>query len=253
MSKHKSKIKTRINYNHSKNVHTKGAALKALPILFPKGIPKRILDVGCGTGTWLNAAKELGAKKVYGIDGIKIPEKELLINTAEIHQHDLTKPINLKQKFDVVFCFEVAEHLDPKYSLTLIKTLTKHADKILFSAACPDQPGQNHVNCQWPEYWQNLFNKLGFKCIDAFREKIWDLENVEWWYKQNIFYALKSKEAGKEKRIPKIRHPELDPILKNKIVKNTKKLIENGSEDLFWYFVLPLKALFYKFNRYLKT
>ena len=29
------------------------------------------------------------------------------------------------------------------------KSLT-FLDKILFSAACPNQPGQGHVNCQWP-------------------------------------------------------------------------------------------------------
>jgi len=78
----------------------------------------------------------------------------------------LTRSWDLKRKFDAVLCLEVAEHLDSAFAPTLIDALIKHGNLIYFSAACPGQTGQHHVNCQWPVYWQQLFNERGFACED---------------------------------------------------------------------------------------
>ena len=64
---------------------------------------------------------------------------------------DLTVPWTLERKFETALCLEVAEHLEETSSSLLIKMLTAHADTIVFSAPCPGQNGQHHVNCQWPE------------------------------------------------------------------------------------------------------
>lgn len=233
----------KINYDHAKNTHTLKGPLAALPLLFPKGIPKKILDVGCGTGTWLRAAKELGAEKILGIDGVVIPRDQLLIDSKDFQKRNLTKPIILNKRFDAVFCLEVAEHLHKKNAPNLIKILTRYSNTILFSAACPGQGGQNHVNCQWPEYWQALFNKNGFVCEDSLRWKIWAVKEIEPWYRQNIFLAQRNPRlAGKEARIRRVVHPEIE--INGRTVADEHKederkeqirLIEKGSKPTAWY------------------
>lgn len=237
-----------INYDHAKNCHTLKGPLTALPLIFPKGIPKSILDIGCGTGTWLRAAKELGNAEVLGIDGVNIPKKQLLIELKDFQKHDLKKPIFLNKKFDAVFCLEVAEHLHKKYAHILIRTLTRHSDLILFSAACPNQGGQNHINCQWPSYWQKKFNKQGFACYDSIRSEIWNEESIEPWYRQNIFVAKKSKKAGNEKKLISVMHPKLFKPAKNQDQKVICS-VERGSQPFIWYFCLLFKVLTSKLKR----
>jgi hypothetical protein len=153
----------------------------------------------------------------------------------------------------------VGEHLPASAAGTLVKTLTKHSDTVLFSAACPGQPGQHHVNCQWPAFWQKYFNSNGFECDDSPRWKIWDEPNIEVWYRQNIFTARKNSNAGKETRIHAVVHPEMVPNIEaasldaaRQSAANTERLnIANGSMTLDWYIRTPLVALGRKTRRHL--
>ncbi|HMC28421.1 MAG TPA: class I SAM-dependent methyltransferase [Verrucomicrobiae bacterium] len=202
-----------IDYDHSANLHTIDGPRAALPKLFPFGLPESILDVGCGTGTWLRAAIDSGISDVIGIDGVEIPPDQLLFPPGKFHCRDLGAPVDLGRRFELVICLEVAEHLEQGSGRILIRTLTQHADVILFSAACPGQFGQHHVNCQWPEYWQALFNSEGYACDDSPRWTIWDDSMIEGWYRQNIFMARRDPDAGREPRIKSIIHPEMRRIV----------------------------------------
>ncbi|NJM37001.1 MAG: methyltransferase domain-containing protein [Akkermansiaceae bacterium] len=203
-----------IDYDYKINGHAESSGSEILNAIFKNSLPSSLLDFGCGPGTWLKAAKEMGVSDLLGIDGtdaIKFANPNLI---QFFYHADITKPVNLKRKFDVALCLEVAEHVDEYFASHLIEILTAHADVIYFSAACPDQPGQHHVNCQWPSYWQNLFNQKGFDCYDELRWQIWDNTQIEPWYRQNIFMARKAdKIAGKEKRIKAAIHPELYKIM----------------------------------------
>src|SRR5437764_15267703 len=62
-----------VNYNHIQNRHSVAGAQVALGLLFSQqGRPESLLDVGCGQGTWLRAALDLGIKDVCGLDGVPI-------------------------------------------------------------------------------------------------------------------------------------------------------------------------------------
>ena len=196
-----------VNYDHKANLHTLKGPRVALSLIFDGNFPHSVLDIGCGLGTWLNAFKEFGVQDYYGVDGADIAEKDLLIERDRFQVVDFSKPWTLGRKFDLVICLEVAEHLPPTLSQKFIEALCEHSDHILFSAACPNQPGQNHINCEWPEFWQNLFNKIGFACEDNVRPKIWNAEGIEVWYRQNTFTARRSPDAGKEIRIPGMVQP----------------------------------------------
>jgi SAM-dependent methyltransferase len=181
------------NYVYTTGVHNLSAPREVVPIALQFVQPKSVLDIGCGTGTWLKVFEENGVSDYLGIDGSVVPDDQLHITPAKFQTKDLSKPIDLGRRFDLVVCLEVAEHLPAQFADTLVNTLTKHADAILFSAAIPGQGGQDHVNEQWPEYWQKKFETRGYYFHDVIRPRIWNNPAVESWYKQNIFLINKTK------------------------------------------------------------
>ncbi len=91
---------------------------------------KKILDLGCGTGEFLNNYYGMGAE-CSGIDienNFKIKNK-INFKLINIEANKFLK--NCKKKFDVIFLFEFLEHLEEqdKYQLfeNLIKNLNKNA------------------------------------------------------------------------------------------------------------------------------
>lgn len=194
------------NYIHDEKVHNTNSASSLFPIISEYVIPASVVDVGCGLGTWLKVFYDKGIKDIIGIDGNYIDTSKLKINPEFFLLHDLSKPINLSRKFDLAICLEVAEHLPEEASDIIINTLTDLSDKILFSAAISYQGGQNHINEKPFSYWVEKFNKKGYIVKDVFRDKIWDNKNIEWWYKQNMFFVLKSDEE--QEKINDYYHPE---------------------------------------------
>ena len=158
--------------------------------LFQQVQPQSILDVGCGIGTWLQVAKQhFGVSDILGIDGSPYDPKTFFLSPNEYRQADLTQPQKLDRKYDWSFCLEVGEHLPEGAAQILIDTLTAHSDKILFSAAIPGQGGHQHINEQWPGYWQQLFEQKGYQAFDAVRPIFWHDNSIACWYRQNMFIA----------------------------------------------------------------
>jgi SAM-dependent methyltransferase len=239
----------KIDYDHASNLHTLEGAASALPSLLDSVKPKSLLDVGCGMGVWLKAALELGISDVYGIDGVEISAEQLLIPHEVFRQQDLTQEWNLNRHFDALLCLEVAEHLDCDFAPQLVANLTRHSDNIYFSAACPGQAGQHHVNCQWPDYWQQLFNNQGFVCSDALRWKIWNDSRIEPWYRQNIFRAQRSPEAGREPRIAAVVNPDMITCVIGEHLDKQIKDVKDGSLSVSSYLTLPFEGIYAKFKR----
>lgn len=126
-----------------------------VPILISMFNPKSVLDLGCNIGAWMHSFESNGVSDVFGVDGDNM-------EVNKFKAHDLTKPLNLKRKFDMVLCLEVAEHIDEQYSETLIDSAIRHSDLIIWSAATKGQGGYNHVNEQPIEYWIDKFKAKGY-------------------------------------------------------------------------------------------
>jgi len=61
-----------------------------------------VVDIGCGTGTWLQVAKELGAQNVKGYEGDWVPSELLDISSDEIQRWDLRNPLSTQGTYDLV-------------------------------------------------------------------------------------------------------------------------------------------------------
>lgn len=191
-------------YVHTENVHNLKAPERVVPHLMKMFKPHSVLDVGCGTGTWLKVFSDAGVSEICGIDGDFV-NRDLLVKNIAIENffpRDLAEPFDLGKKFDMVLSLEVAEHLPASSAKTFIEALAKHSDTIIFSAAIPGQGGQNHINEQWKDYWIEIFNSLGYKGYDILRPIIWSDDLVDWWYKQNMLVFSKTVLVYDEITVP---------------------------------------------------
>ncbi|MEO6231209.1 MAG: methyltransferase domain-containing protein [Ferruginibacter sp.] len=149
---------------------------KMLDIIISELKPTSILDVGCGTGVSLQYFIQ------NGIDSRGVENSEIAISNSpvkdKITKHDLRKELDLKKKFDLVWSFEVIEHIHPQYEQSFLNTLTKHAPVVILSAAQPGQGGHGHFNEQEPAYWKKRFKDLGFVYDAEFTQLLKDSEDI---------------------------------------------------------------------------
>lgn len=158
--------------------------------------PSSVLDVGCGRGVWIADWQRRGLSDFLGLDGDYVDVKTLLVPARCFRATDISKPIDLGRKFDLVECLEVAEHLPDSHADTLIDNLVRHGDLILFSAAIPGQGGEFHVNERPYDYWRQKFAERGYEAFDAIRSRIRHLTEIEPWYRYNAFiYATRAGQA----------------------------------------------------------
>ena len=163
------------------------SARVVVPIVCGLVRPSSVIDVGCGSGTWLAVFRELGVSRVLGLDGDYVPRSSLAVPPDCFQVVDLNEQIPVNEKFDLALCLAVAEHLPRRSAPCLVGSLVKLAPVVLFSAAVPLQGGTNHVNEQWPEYWASLFWEFRYTRRDVIRRQIWNDSRVAWWYRQNVF------------------------------------------------------------------
>jgi SAM-dependent methyltransferase len=162
------------------------SARAVLPRVLQMLGPTSVVDVGCGTGTWLRVARENGVDDVFGLDGPWVESDALEIPADRFLATDLAAAPALGRTFDLVLSLEVAEHLPPARAEAFVDQLTALGSFVVFSAAVPGQGGAGHTNERWPEYWSELFTGRGFEAVDCLREEFWNDEAVEWWYRQNL-------------------------------------------------------------------
>ena len=172
------------NYKNFKMILAKDSTFTAnsemsMCSLFPKNVldivieelkPTSVLDVGCGVGKSLEYFSNLD------IDTIGIENSPIAISKSSVKEkiikYNLKHQFNLNRSFDLVWCFEVIEHIHPDYEKAFLHNLIRHSNKILISAAQPGQGGHGHFNEQEPEYWVQKFKKLGYSYNEKFSAKV---------------------------------------------------------------------------------
>ena len=162
------------------------SAQRVLPYVLKWVEPKSVIDVGCGLGMWARTFLDLGVPEVHGLDGETVPQDQLLIPRENFEAVDLSRPFSRDRSYDLVVSLEVGEHLNEEHAETFVDTLTSLGQVVLYSAAIPLQRGAHHVNEQWPEYWARKFAARGYRAVDCVRPAVWNHEDVEPYYCQNM-------------------------------------------------------------------
>jgi hypothetical protein len=209
-----------------------------------------ILDLGCGSGAWLKAALESGARTAIGVDlasaiqFIKsdpslqnlIEDKSLLL----IERDFVSDSVTLLPNTDVSMSLEVAEHVPKSVSSDLVKLLTKSSDYVVFSAAQRGQGGTFHINEQRLEYWVEEFARHGYKAYDPFRPELEQNKNIPRFYALNILLFIRQDEST-HRRIVKIN----DDINQHAITDKNQIDCRTFSEKIRYWIVdkLPVTVV----------
>ena len=161
-----------------------------------------VLDVGCGVGAWLGAAQDLGATDVCGLDGPWVKTELLAFAPERFIPTDLNEEFDLQRRFDLVISIEVGEHIKPRSSEGLVRSIVRHGDVVLFSAAIPGQGGAGHINEAWPHSWARRFAQEGFDTYDLIRQAVWGDSRVAPWVQQNSLLFIRRGVAVRDSLAP---------------------------------------------------
>jgi len=138
--------------------------------------PKSILDVGSGTGVSLQyfLQKNIDAT---GVENSKLAIKQSAVGD-KIIRHNLKNELDLRKKFDLVWSFEVIEHIHPQFEAAFLNTLVRHGDRVIISAARPGQGGHGHFNEQLPGYWIKRFSDLQFQLNQEMTQRLRNIKET---------------------------------------------------------------------------
>jgi GT2 family glycosyltransferase len=140
--------------------------------------PASVLDAGCAMGFLVETLRLRGIE-AWGID---ISEYAISNVHPDIQPYckigSVTEPPpdSFPQRYDLIVCIEILEHLEPRQAEQAVANLCQHAEDILFSSTPFDHREVSHINVQPPEYWAELFARHGF-----FRDLDFDASFITPW------------------------------------------------------------------------
>ena len=178
---------------YCKRINAKLWRFKTIPsvieVFYNHFKPTSVIDLGCANGIHIKKFKELGVKRVLGLEGTKhwVPYIENAIGSDYVIK-DLRKPLGIKEQFDLVFSVEVLEHLEKMYANQAVKNILS-LGKVFCISACPISGGFHHFNPQPRQYWINKFAKHGAKYQQVeseYLQHIFSTMNCSGWFKDSL-------------------------------------------------------------------
>lgn len=130
-----------------------------------------VLDVGCAEGHCVEFFKNRGLTSV-GIEGLPANVADCLKKGLNVIEHDITSPTSPAlplQRFDMVWCCDVAEHISEEYVDRLI-ALMKLGKVLAFvhGDESHGHVGWHHVNNKSESYWIDLLERHGLKYQESY-------------------------------------------------------------------------------------
>lgn len=121
--------------------------------------PRTVLDAGCAMGFLVESLRDRGVE-AFGVD----ISDYAISQVRDDVRHYCWKGSILEafpQRYDLIVCIEVLEHLPRKQSEDAIINLCQFSDDVLFSSSPLDYKEVTHFNVQPPEYWAEQFAHQG--------------------------------------------------------------------------------------------
>jgi 2-polyprenyl-3-methyl-5-hydroxy-6-metoxy-1,4-benzoquinol methylase len=122
--------------------------------------PARVMDAGCAIGLLVETLRDRGVE-AWGVD---ISDHAMAQVPSAVAPFCRVGSIadSFGERFDLITCIEVVEHMPPPEADRSIANLCAHADVVLFSSSPVDYREPTHVNVHPPEHWAELFARHGF-------------------------------------------------------------------------------------------
>lgn len=145
---------------------------------------KSVYDFGCGYGDYL-----LAIEKNFGIQTTGFEQNPFIKEYKNIKAADLSQPLLLKEKADLVMSLEVGEHIPKEFEHNFIDTVCNNSSNVLvLSWAIVGQIGDGHINCQNNDYIISEVEKRGFVQLPEYND-VRQNAKLEWF--RNTFMVFK--------------------------------------------------------------
>ena len=136
--------------------------------------PTSALDAGCAYGFLVEMLRARGVA-AWGIDISEYAIEQVHASVkAYCRVGSITAPFG--QRYDLITCIEVLEHLPQSESEQALANLCAHSDDIIFSSSPDDHETESHFNVQPATYWIAQFARHGF-----FHDQTFDASFITPW------------------------------------------------------------------------
>lgn len=160
---------------------------KGLIEVFRKWKSTRVIDLGCGKGTYVRDLRK------HGFDASGYDGNPFTTQFDHCFVADLTKDLNIEPS-NTVLCLEVGEHVPQQFEVPLIQNMDRcvtPGGRLVLSWAVEGQHGHGHVNCRNNDYVIQTFQNLGYT-YDRETTKYLREKSSFHYFKNTIMVFLKS-------------------------------------------------------------
>ena len=139
---------------------------------------KSMLDVGCGTGETAAWFQSQGVK-AFGVDGLEWNAKRAKVPVVV---HDFRNGPFKVEGIDLVWCADVAEHIDEEFAGNLLETVAQcRVLAFCHGTEAHVNQGWHHVNNKPEAYWVEKLAGVGMVENATYTAKSREVGNHGWW------------------------------------------------------------------------
>jgi SAM-dependent methyltransferase len=145
--------------------------------------PLKSLDLGCGLGYFVAYLREQGVD-AWGVEAEDLGD----VFKSPGHQirKDLSQSFDLQERYDLVICLEVVEHIPRDFEDNVFDNIVRHMSRyLLFSGATVGQQGTGHINERPESHWFSHLVRRGLVLRHQESLNI-RLASTLPWYRNNV-------------------------------------------------------------------